>query len=253
MSRNKTTRLRRILAELEQRPSLRVNELALRLAVSAETVRRDLEDLAVEGLVDRTYGGAMRRRSLEPSVSERHNIRVAEREAIARRACPLLAGSTHLLIGSGATTVQVARRIAIELNHVTVITHAFGVATVLSLNPTISVLIAPGLYHAGEGAMHGSATVRFLERYKVDWAVLGASGLTAEGPSDALIDAAEVYATMVARAGRTMLVADGTKFGRTFPARWADWQNIAVLATDTVPSGELHAALRAAGVCIQTD
>ncbi|MEO1471819.1 MAG: DeoR family transcriptional regulator, partial [Pseudomonadota bacterium] len=58
MSRNKTARQRRILVELEGRPSLRVVELAERLAVSAETIRRDLDDLTGQGLLERTYGGA---------------------------------------------------------------------------------------------------------------------------------------------------------------------------------------------------
>lgn len=248
MTDKKSARQRQILAALDQTPTLRVKELADHLGVSTETVRRDLDELTERGLIDRTYGGATVRRSLEPSVGERHQLFVPEREAIARKARPMLAGAAHILIGSGATTVHVARRIAVEMNNVTVITHAFGVATVLSLNPTISVLMAPGLYHAGEGAMHGAATMRFLETVRADWAVLGASGLDETGPSDALIEMGEVYAAMAARAERALLVADHSKFDQTFPSCWAKWPDLAHLICDEAPPPRLAAAIQRAGV-----
>ncbi|MGF1560580.1 MAG: DeoR/GlpR family DNA-binding transcription regulator [Geminicoccaceae bacterium] len=247
MKQDRTARHRRILAELEQRPSLRVSQLAERLRVSAETIRRDLDALTDEGLIDRTYGGATRRRSLEPCVSERHNMKATERERIARAACPRLAGSSHVMIGSGATTVHVARRLALEMNNLTVIAHSFGVATVLSLNPTITVLLAPGQYHAGEGAVHGAATLEWLDGFNVDWAILGASGLDGEGAMDALIEAGEVYRKMASRATRTMIVADATKFERRFPALWSTWTGIDSLVTDAQPPDEVAAPARASG------
>ena len=250
MSRNKTSRQQRILAELEQTPSLRVNELAELMDVSPETIRRDLDALSHDGLIDRTYGGALRRRPLEPNVSERHTFRVAERESMARRARPLLGESRHLMIGSGATTMHMARRIAVEMKNVTVIAHSFGVATVLSLNPTITVLMAPGIYHPGEGGMYGSATIRFLQDFRVDWAILGASGLTPDGPADALIESADVYAMMMRQATHTLLLADSGKFGGSFPARWAKWTDIDALATDAEPDGELREAILAGGTRI---
>jgi DeoR/GlpR family transcriptional regulator of sugar metabolism len=250
MPRAKDTRQRRILIELEQSPTLRVSDLARGLDVSTETIRRDLDELTDRGLVARTYGGAMRRLSDEPPVNERHLMNAPEREAIARVAAPLLAGAAHLMIGSGATTVHVARRLAVEARALNAITHAFGVATVLSLNPGVDITICPGRYHAGEGAMHGAATLAFLERLRVDWAVLGASGLLAEGPSDASMEAGAVYAAMVRRAARRMVVADSAKFGRAFPACWASWDEIDCLVTDAEPPRDLAAALRAAGVAV---
>ncbi|MEM7176138.1 MAG: DeoR/GlpR family DNA-binding transcription regulator [Pseudomonadota bacterium] len=248
----RSARHRRIVAELELKPSLRVSELAERLSVSPETIRRDLDAMKTEGLIERTYGGAMRRRSLEPSVTERHNMRVAEREAIARTGAASLIGTTHLMIGSGATTVHLARRVAMTMNNLTVICHSFGVATVLSLNPTITVLIAPGIYHAGEGAVHGAATVRYLESFRVDWTILGASGLTRDGPSDALIEGAEIYATMASRSERTMVLADSSKFNLAFPARWAEWPEVDCLISEIAPKGPLADAVSEAGTDMLT-
>jgi DeoR/GlpR family transcriptional regulator of sugar metabolism len=249
----KAIRQRRIIEALGTQPSLRVSDLAAQLHVSTETVRRDLDDLTGRGLISRTYGGAVRRLSLEPGLNERHGLLVPQRQSIARMAVPLLAGAKHIMIGSGATTVHVARRLAFEMNNVTVVTHSFGVATVLALNPTIAVLMAPGLYHAQEGATHGAQTLRFLEGFRADWAILGASGLREDGASDALIEAAEVYAAMVRRAAQVMVVADSSKFDKPFPAQYAAWDDIDVLVTETAPQGALATAAAAGRTRVVTD
>lgn len=243
MANKKQIRHRRLVSLLEVSPNTRVNELADQLQVTAETIRRDLDELSKKGIVDRTYGGAMLKGSQEPVVNIRHNLMVKEREALARAAVRNLQDASIIMIGSGATTTHVARRIAIEMNGITVITHSFGVATVLSLNPTISVMMAPGIYHATEGAMHGSQTLRYLDDFQVDWAITGASGLTARGASDALIDASDVYACMFKRASRSMVVADHSKFDKVFTARYARWADIDTLVSDQQPAGKLKTAI----------
>ncbi|MEM6483315.1 MAG: DeoR/GlpR family DNA-binding transcription regulator [Pseudomonadota bacterium] len=248
MSRNKTTRQKQILMELGQSPSLRVNELARHLSVSAETIRRDLDELKRDGLIDRTYGGAIRRPSAEPALNERLDQLVKERAAIARAAVPYLADARHVMLGSGATTVHVARRMAVEMRDMTVITHSFGVASALALNPTIAVVMVPGRYHASEGALHGAETIQFLHTLNADWAVLGASGLSDAGPSDALLDAGHVYATMLERASRSLVVADASKFNLAFPSAWASWSHVDLLVSDQAPGGALSDGLTEAGV-----
>ncbi|MFK8084244.1 MAG: DeoR/GlpR family DNA-binding transcription regulator [Granulosicoccus sp.] len=250
MPSKKQLRHRHLLSLLDKSPNARVNELAESLSVSTETVRRDLDELSSHGLVDRTYGGALLKSAQEPIVNIRHSLMVKEREAIAKKAVACLKGAKFLMVGSGATTTHVARRIAIEMNTITVLTHSFGVATVLSLNPTITILMAPGQYHATEGAMHGSQTLRYLNDFQVDWAITGASGITSAGASDALIDAGEVYSCMSRQASRAMIVADHTKFNKVFPARFAKWADVHTLVTDIKPTGKLLARLEQQKVSI---
>lgn len=239
----KDRRRNEILAILADEPTIRVKALASRLDVTTETIRRDLEELAEQGLISRTYGGAMLRAANEPVLSQRERHLVPEREAIARRAYAELARGRTFLIGSGATTATLAKRLAFELRNVTVIAHSFAVATALAQNPTIRTIMVPGDYHAAEGAMHGAQAIRFLQDYTADWAILGASALSPDGPSDALIEASEVYATMLRQASRNMIVADHTKFDRMSTARYADWSQIELLVTDRAPEGPLARAL----------
>jgi len=246
----KAARQERILGELELAPSLRVAELARRLDVSTETIRRDLDELTGRGQLSRTYGGAIRPAPEEPSVSIRHSLHVEERQRIARATLPLIRDARTLMIGSGATTVHLARRIAIEMRNVLVVTHSFGVATVLSLNPSIRVIMAPGDYHATEGATIGAHTLEFLDGFRADVALLGASGLATDGPSDALVDAASVYAAMTRQATRSFVLADHSKFGQLYPARYARWSAIAGLVTDRTPPPALAEGLSRARVAV---
>jgi DeoR/GlpR family transcriptional regulator of sugar metabolism len=250
MKPEKTARQGKILAALETAPSLRVAELAQNLGVSTETIRRDLDQMTSAGLLNRTYGGAVRPLHAEPTVAERHAMFVAERQRIARATLPLLRGARVLILGSGSTVVHVAHEVAAKLKDIMVITHSFGVAAALSANPTIKTLMLPGEYHAGEGTLLGGHTIAFLQDLYADCTILGASGLSEEGPTDALPETAAVYAAMAARAAKTMVVADHSKFNRLFTARYADWRRIGHLVTDTAPEDALGAQLQRSGTSV---
>lgn len=242
----KKERHERILRELVSNSTLRVSELAGELDVSTETIRRDLFELEERGLINRTYGGAVRPLGAEPSVSERHRLMVAEREAIAAATVKLIKPNEVVVIGSGATTTHVARRMSTDCRDLTVITHAFSVATVLASNPTIRVMICPGRYHGREGMMIGPETIEFLQRYNANWAILGATGVTAEGFCDVEGDASAIYHAMMQRAVATIAVVDHTKFEQQALAIWGRWHEVAHLVTDRpLPPGLVRAAERA--------
>ncbi|MBH0237749.1 DeoR/GlpR family DNA-binding transcription regulator [Methylobrevis albus] len=244
----KLARQQRIVAELGATPTLRVADLAGRLGVSTETIRRDLDDLGRRGLISRTYGGAVRPLATEPAVSERHLMMTPERAAIAVAAAEAIRPGEVVMIGAGATTVHVARRIAAACRDITVVTHAFGVATVLSLNPTITVLMCPGRYLAREGSLVGAETTEFLAGYHANHAILGATGLTEAGAMDADAGSAAVYRAMARRAARVAIVADHGKFGLPALALSASWPDVATLVTSAAPDGALAKALARAGV-----
>jgi DeoR family transcriptional regulator, glycerol-3-phosphate regulon repressor len=239
MKFSKSDRQTRIIAELRTAPALRVHELAAHLNVSKETVRRDFAELDERGLINRTYGGAMRPVASEPALAEREKLMVEERERIAAAAVKLVEANDILMIGGGATTTFFARRLAVELNHLTIITHAFSIAVALASNPFHKVLILPGQYDSREGLIHGPETIEALQRYRASKAFLGASGLTTEGPSDAGAGVAPIYGAMMRRATETFILADHMKFDRPSLSVYGEWSDVVTLVTDR----ELPAAL----------
>jgi len=243
----KTQRQNQILEKLVLNPSLRVHQLAEALEVSTETVRRDLAELDEGGKINRTYGGAVRTQRFEPALSERLQLKVNERQAIARRALEMLGNYETLLIGGGATTLHFARAIR-QLQHpMTVITPAYGVAQELSHNPFFEVFCLPGTFEGREGLVCGPQTIKALERFQVPVAVLGASGVNREGISEALLSAGQVYQAMTAIADQVFVLADSSKFNKRALTLFSPWSKKHTLLTNEQPAGELRSAMTDGG------
>jgi DeoR/GlpR family transcriptional regulator of sugar metabolism len=244
----KKERHERIMAEMMATSRLRVGDLAADLQVSTETIRRDLYELQERGLIDRTYGGAVRPFGTEPSLTERHRLMVEEREAMAAAAVKFIKPNEVIAVGAGATTTHIARRMAAECRDLTVIAHSFSVAVALAANPTLRVLMCPGRYNGREGMMAGPETIDFLQSYNINRAILSITGMTAEGLADAEAEAASVYKAMVNRAAETIVIADHAKFDVQALAIWARMHEIQRLITDREPGGALGRALERARV-----
>jgi len=246
---NKRDRQQRILAELRVSATLRISELASELGVSYETIRRDLEEMGESGLINRTYGGAVARPfGFEPAWSERANAMTAEREQIASLAVKFVRPGEVLLIDAGSTTLHFARRLAAELKDLTVITNSFAVAQALATNPSMTVIACPGRYDVQEGGVAGPDCIAFIGRFNANRAVVGASGLTGEGPNEANSASAAVKRAMFGRAQERMLLIDHLKFGQPNLEVVCPLTDINRIVTDKAPARELALALRKAEI-----
>jgi DeoR/GlpR family transcriptional regulator of sugar metabolism len=210
---SKKDRQDRILTELRVSTTIRISDLAAELGVSYETIRRDLEEMGQSGLINRTYGGAVVRPfGFEPAWNERFNTMTEEREKIAATAASLVEPREVLMIDAGSTTLHFARRLAAEGKNLTIVTNCFAVAMAFSTNPTIAVLACPGQYDAHEGSVTGPDTINYLSRFNANRAVIGASGITREGPNDVHSSAAAIKRVMLQRAQEHILLIDHSKF-----------------------------------------
>jgi len=242
-----------ILSKLRQSPSIRIAELATSFGVSNETIRRDFDELGQSGLINRTYGGAVAARplGLEAEWSERYNRMSDEREHIAGQAVRLLQPGEVVMIDGGATTLHFARRLAAELKDLTVITNSYAIAMAIANNPSMIVISCPGTYDRHEGCVVGPDTIAFLTRFYANRAVIGASGITREGPNEAHMGVAAVKRVMLERAQLRMLLLDHTKFDQSNMEVICPLTAIDRLVTDRPPTGELSAALDRARVEFQ--
>ncbi|SED66130.1 DeoR/GlpR family DNA-binding transcription regulator [Rhodobacter sp. 24-YEA-8] len=237
-----------ILSALEANPALRVNQLAEELDVSTETIRRDLAELDQAGRLSRTYGGAIvAQNRFEPLLNDRINLNVAERQAIATRALEEVAGEEALLLGGGATMLQFARVLRNIARRITVITPAYPIALELSSNPLIEIVLLPGGFEPQERMVCGPETIRAVERYRAPVVLIGASGVSVDGISEAMLGVGEVYSAMLASAGRSYVLADHSKFEKRALVLLDRWHDGLSLITDREPAAELSAALRRNG------
>ncbi|MES0046692.1 MULTISPECIES: DeoR/GlpR family DNA-binding transcription regulator [unclassified Mesorhizobium] len=237
-----------ILSEVRRSASIRISKLARRIGVAGETIRRDLIELGDAGLINRTYGGAtISLVTSEPVISERGLTLIEERARIGRGAAGLVQKGQIVMIDGGSTTYEVARNLSQLKRDLTIITNSTGVASVAGANPTFRVLLCPGTYDSREGSVLGEDTVEFLRRYNADVAIIGASGISADGPSDMISGAAAVKRAMISRSLSTVLVVTHDKFGRSSLERICGLDDIADIVTDSEPKADLRTAAEQAG------
>jgi DeoR/GlpR family transcriptional regulator of sugar metabolism len=245
---SKKTRHEHILAELRASPTIRIGSLADRFGVSTETIRRDFEEMAQSGLVDRTYGGAVARPlGFEPAWTERYGEMGTERERIAALASELVLPGEALMIDGGTTVLHFARRLAAMAKDLSVVTNSPPVAMALAANRGFRVICCPGTLDTREGIVAGPDTLAFLGRFQANRAVVSASGLTIEGPTEINSGAAAVKRAMFKRAAERILLLDHGKFDRPNLEVVCPLADINRLVTDAPPPPALAAALAEAG------
>ena len=200
-----------------------VEDLARRFEVSAQTIRKDLNDLCDHHALTRIHGGAIIASGVENLAYEaRRFVAAEEKKAIGVAAATLIPNGCSLFINIGTTTEEVASALTSH-EDLLVITNNLNVAMLLYRYPRIEVIVAGGAVRRADGAVIGSTATSLIGQFKVDYAIIGASAIDQDG---ALLDFdyREVQAAqaIISNARSVMLVADSTKFRRSAPVRIAD-------------------------------
>lgn len=217
--------------------------------MSDETIRRDLDHLSDEGLLNRTYGGAsIAPMGIEPSLNERYRLLVEQRARIARQAAGLVANGEVLMIDAGSTTAHFAKQLASVFSELTVITNSLAAATALATSPNIRVILCPGDYDAREGGVFGHETVAFLRRFLANSCFIGASGLDARGPTEANSGSAWVKRTMLEQSKRHVLLVDKSKYEQPMLEVVCSLAELDEIVVDEAPAKTLTGELRQARI-----
>lgn len=252
MKRDKIERQKLLIAKISENPAILIRDLAEILGVSRETVRRDFDALCREGRLHRRYGGAtFSPIGLETSLESRSEQHVDERIQIARKACSIISDNEVIMLGSGATTLELARVLAMRDTRVTVVTNSLRAALVLGPSKSIRTLLAPGEFDHSEGFLWGHETTEFLQKFRVDLVMFSVDGLSKEGAMEIDSRTTWVLRTMIAKARRRVLLVDHSKHHQQSLERVCDLADLDVVVTDTQPEEELLTALQNDGVIIE--
>lgn len=237
-----------IVALLRREGTVRIATLADLFDVTTETARRDLDDLADAGALNRTYGGgASRSLTDEPDIGERGRAHHAQRARSGAGAAALIEPGEALMIDCGSTTTLFAHALAARGLPLTVLTNCLLVARALGVSAQCRVKLCPGDYVMREGGVYGADTLDFIRRFKANRVIIGAGGLTVDGVMDADSASCAVKRAMMERAERTLLVADSSKYGVAQFERVCGFGDLDDLVSDAPPPKALAAALRKAG------
>ncbi len=246
-----TQRQNDILSLIKKSGQVGVDDLAAQFDVSTQTIRKDLNELAQRGLAARVHGGAMPRASIaNVAYEDRRQMASSEKQLIGQLAATLIPNNCSIMLNIGTTTEQVARALSGHSDLV-VISNNVNIINSLSGSASKELILAGGTVRQSDGAIVGDAAVEFISRFKVDFAIIGASAMDDDG---AVLDF-DVREVSVARAilrnARTrILVCDSQKFERTAPVRVCDISEIDYFVTDRLPSREFQTACEKGGTTI---
>ncbi|MBM0277266.1 DeoR/GlpR family DNA-binding transcription regulator [Micromonospora tarensis] len=245
-------RHRQIIDAVRQTGQRSVVELAELTSTSEMTIRRDLEILAEQGLLERYRGGArsLLLRGEEPPFALREHDGLQEKQRIATAVADMIADGEAVVIDSGTTCLGVAR--ALTHRRLTVMPLSLHAANALVGAPRLRLLLPGGEPRPGELALTGPLTEASLAALRFDTAVIGCCGLNASNGLTAydLADAAIKRAAM-ASAHRVIAVTEAAKLSRTALAFVAPASALHVVVTgDDAPDDEAD-ALSAAGVVVR--
>ena len=249
---NLNQRQEEILDLVRRQGFVGIDALAGRFSVTQQTIRRDINQLCEQALLRRYHGGAGLPSSVENvSYRSRQVMCLEEKRRIARRASERIPDQASLFVNIGTTTEEVAK--ALLTHHdLRIITNNLNVALILSANPDFEVIIAGGAVRSRDGGVIGEATIDFINQFKVDFGIIGISGIDGDGT---LLDfdyrEVRVAQAIIANARQVVLVADHTKFGRSAMVRLGHLSQIDVLITDRPPPTAMTDVLRAAEVEIE--
>jgi len=239
-----------LLSAVQAQGSVTVEQLAETLGVTLQTVRRDVQRLADEGLLARFHGGVRVPSSTVENIAhqQRESLNAEGKSRIARKVAAAVPNDCSLILNIGTTTEAIARAL---LHHsgLRVITNNLNVASILSTTPRCEVIVVGGVVRGRDQGIVGEAAVDFIRQFKVDLALIGISGIESDGTlRDYDYREVKVAQTIISHAREVWLAADISKFKRPAMVEVATLSQIDRLFTDAAPPDPFPALLADAQV-----
>jgi len=255
------SRHNQIVGMVREHGFMSIATLADQFHVTPQTIRRDINILARQGLIQRHHGGAGPIYSTENvDYTDRKVMCLREKQIIAKLVAEHIPSRSSLFINMGTTNEEVAKAL-IHHDRLRVITNNLNVAKILSSNSGMEVIITGGLVRHKDGGIVGESAIDFIRQFKVDYGIIGISGVDMDGTL-LDFDYREVTAarSIMDNSRKVFLVTDHTKFGRNAMVRLGNIEEVDAMFTNQQPPAELvetikhsNATLRVAGENYRND
>jgi len=245
-------RLSQILKHLQQHGQVQVRDLAQQFGVSEMTVRRDLERLAREGHLVRTYGGAAAAAGLigEQPFAAKAVSHIEEKERIGRAAADLVQEGDVVLLDAGSTTLAIARCLR-GRRGITVITVDLKIAVELCDEPGIEVIVTGGTAQPEIYSLLGPVTEQFLRSVTVNIGFVGTSSADVDyGLTTPTLAKVPLKRAIIEAAQHAVLVTDSSKFNRRATYQICPLPALSRVITDTGLPPATATAIRKGGILL---
>lgn len=230
-----------ILEQLITDGSVYVSELAKKYSVTYETIRKDLAYLEEKGFSVKSHGGAtLKQNAIEHPFQVREKENISLKKIIAKKALELIPENSSIIIGTGSTTLELAKLLSIKSGF-KIFTDSLPVASLL-IQSNNQVFLFGGELRDKSSSVCGGWTVSMINEIQVDICFLGTdgfsnlSGPTSPSSSDAFVDKA-----IIAHSDKKYILGDYTKFSRKSLYKICDWTDITALITNKLVDKKLTA------------
>ncbi|KAA6461957.1 DeoR/GlpR transcriptional regulator [Acidobacteria bacterium AB60] len=214
-------RKQHILEVLRRSGQLIAKDLSEELGLSEDTVRRDLRELAAEGLLQRVHGGALPASPAMGDLAARSAVAPDEKRLIGRTAAGMVQSGQVVILDGGTTAVQIVRHLSPALK-ATVVTHSPTVAVALEALPSIEVILIGGRLFRHSMVAVGAPAIEAISRIRADIYFMGVTGIHAEfGLTTGDFEEAHVKRALSASAAETIVLASPEKLNAVSPYRIA--------------------------------
>ncbi|UZE95259.1 DeoR/GlpR family transcriptional regulator [Alkalimarinus alittae] len=243
------TRHKQIIALVAERGFVTIDDLAQHFQVTPQTIRRDINQLDQEKLLQRYHGGAgIPSSTLNTAYSDRKIQNLEEKTRIGEAIASKIPDHSSMFINIGTTTETIAKAL-LKHHGLTIITNNLHVASILSSKEDFNVIIAGGAVRNRDGGIIGEATVDFVKQFKVDFAIIGISGIDDDGELlDFDYQEVRVAQAIIENARQVFLAADHSKFGRNAMIRLGNISQASHLFTGQTPPKKISGILAEHGV-----
>ncbi len=192
-------------------------EISEELNLSEDTIRRDLRELAQEGLLQRVHGGALPASPAIADFTQRETIHPQAKIAIGRAAAGMIEPGQVVILDGGTTSVQVARHLHPELS-ATVVTHSPSIALELVNHPRVEVILIGGRLFKHSIVSVGASAIESIQRIRADLFFMGVTGIHPEfGLSTGDYEEAQMKLALSQQAADTFVLASSEKIGAASP------------------------------------
>ncbi|MFE7223855.1 DeoR/GlpR family DNA-binding transcription regulator [Nocardioides sp. NPDC057577] len=234
-----------LLSVLDETGRIVAKDVAADLGISEDSIRRDLRDLAAEGLCQRVYGGAL---PVSPAVVDyatRHAVEPDAKRAVAATAAGLVRPGSTLILDGGTTALAVAQALPADLE-CTVITNSPTVASALLQHPSADLFLLGGRVFKHSAVTSGAAAVEAAQNVSADLCLIGVTGVHPEaGLTTGDVEDAAMKRALASRAAETYVLASSEKIGAASPYRVLPWGQITGIITDANPTDDMIKQLSA--------
>lgn len=245
-------RRQRIVDFLRTHGAVTLPQLEQALAVSQSTLRRDLDALALEGIVERTHGGALLRQqgysAFEPDALSALELSPTEKRAIGIAAANALEPHQSVIFDSGTTVLEAARAVLARAIPLTAVTNDLAIAQVLGTARHIHVHVLGGQLRTGFTTLMGHSVIEAAAAIRADVLLCGAHAVCESMLSETSAEIAAVKRALIQAARQKRLLVDASKFRAAAFMRVAPLQAFDEVVTDTGIDADHAEAIRSLGV-----